>query len=149
MHAAYSYRDDASVPAFPDDKPLIIFDGRCVLCSNFAQFVLRHDRNARFRLMAAQTPLGQAIYRHYNLDPVNFETNLLLQQGHAYRKSAAAIRIFSQLGLPWSLIKAASWIPRRMLDPLYDIVARNRLKWFGSRSQCFLADPSYRDRFLG
>ena len=29
---------------FPDDHPLIIFDGHCVLCSRWAQFVIRHDR---------------------------------------------------------------------------------------------------------
>jgi len=38
----YSYREDASVPAFKDDKPIIIFDGHCILCSGFANFVIRH-----------------------------------------------------------------------------------------------------------
>jgi hypothetical protein len=31
MREAYSYRADAAVPAFPDDKPIIVFDGKCVL----------------------------------------------------------------------------------------------------------------------
>ena len=29
------------------DKPLIVFDGLCVLCSGNARFVLRHDRSRR------------------------------------------------------------------------------------------------------
>jgi len=145
---AYSYRTDPSVPAFPDDWPVIIFDGNCVLCSGFAQFVLRHDRKGEFRMMAAQTPLGQALYRHYRLNPVDFETNVLLEEGHAFFKSAAAIRIFTRLGFPWSLAQGFGWIPKRLLDRLYDGIARNRLRWFGSHSVCFLADPSHQDRFL-
>lgn len=27
---AYSYRNDASVPTFADDKPVIVFDGECI-----------------------------------------------------------------------------------------------------------------------
>jgi predicted DCC family thiol-disulfide oxidoreductase YuxK len=145
---AFTYRDDPSVPDFPDDRPIIIFDGHCVLCSRFAQFVLRNDRRAVFRLMTAQSPLGQAIYRHFNLDPVKFETNVLLEDGHAWFKSDGTIRMFAHLGFPWSLARVLRLVPRGMLDRLYEFVARNRLRWFGSRSICFPADPAHKDRFL-
>jgi predicted DCC family thiol-disulfide oxidoreductase YuxK len=145
---AYGYRQDPSVPAFPDDRPIIVFDGHCVLCSRFAQFVLRHDRRAVFRLMAAQTPIGQALYRHLHLDPVQFETNVLLEDGQAWFKSAGTIRMFERLGFPWSLCGVLRAVPRPLLDRLYNLIARNRLRWFGSRSICFLADPAHRDRFI-
>jgi predicted DCC family thiol-disulfide oxidoreductase YuxK len=145
---AFSYREDSSVPHFPDDRPIIIFDGHCVLCSRFARFVLRHDRRAVFRLMAAQTPLGQAIYRHYNLDPVNYESNILLEEGRAWLKSAGTIRMFKHLGFPWSLVRVLQLVPRSMLDRLYEVIARNRLRWFGSQATCFLAHPDHKDRFL-
>jgi predicted DCC family thiol-disulfide oxidoreductase YuxK len=69
----YSWRGDPSVPAFADDRPVLIFDGHCVLCSSFARFILRHDRERRFRLLAAQTPLGTALYRHLGLHPIDYE----------------------------------------------------------------------------
>jgi predicted DCC family thiol-disulfide oxidoreductase YuxK len=146
--APFSYRNDPGVPAFPDDRPIIIFDGHCVLCSRFARFVLRHDRRGLFRLTAAQTPLGQALFRHLGLDPVNFETNVLLEQGRAHVKSDGSIRIFVHLGFPWSLAFLAWLFPRPLRDRLYDFIAKNRLRWFGSQSVCFLADPAHRDRFL-
>jgi predicted DCC family thiol-disulfide oxidoreductase YuxK len=145
---AYSYRQDPSVPAFPDDRPIIIFDGHCVLCSGFARFILRHDRRSVFRLMAAQTPIGQSIYRHLKLNSAQFETNILLEYGQAWFKSAGTIRMFERLGLPWSLCGALRAIPRPWLDRLYDLIARNRLRWFGSQSTCFIADPAHRDRFI-
>jgi len=146
--ASFSYRNDPGVPAFPDDRPIIIFDGHCVLCSRVARFVLRHDRRGLFRLTAAQTPLGQALFRHLGLDPVNFETNVLLERGRAHFKSDGSIRIFVHLGFPWSLVLLAWLIPRPLRDRLYDLIAKNRLRWFGSQSVCFLADPAHRDRFL-
>jgi predicted DCC family thiol-disulfide oxidoreductase YuxK len=58
MRPPYSYRGDPEVGAFPDDRPIIIFDGYCALCSGWAQFVLRHDARGVYRLVAAQTQLG-------------------------------------------------------------------------------------------
>jgi predicted DCC family thiol-disulfide oxidoreductase YuxK len=120
-----------------------------VLCSRFARFVLRHDRRGVFRLMAAQSPLGQSILRHLDLDPARFETNVLLEQGRAWFKSEGTIRIFVKLGFPWSAGLVLRIIPRGLLDPLYDLIARNRLKWFGVRQQCYVSDADYSDRFLG
>jgi predicted DCC family thiol-disulfide oxidoreductase YuxK len=145
----FGYRSDPAVPPFPDDRPIIIFDGKCVLCSGFANFILRTDRHRRFRLMAAQTPLGVALYRHYGLDPVNYTTNILLADGRAWFKSAASLRIFQLLGWPWALLSAGWFLPRVFRDGLYDLVARNRLRWFGVRATCYVPDSTQADRFLG
>jgi predicted DCC family thiol-disulfide oxidoreductase YuxK len=146
---AFSYRNDPAVPAFPDDRPILIFDGNCVLCSSFAQFILRHDKADRFRLMAAQTTLGASLYRHFGLDPVDYETNILIEDGRVWLKSEGSIRVFERLGWPWSLATVVRLLPRAVRDRLYDIVARNRLRWFGVRTSCFRPDPSQADRFLG
>ena len=103
LREPFSYRDDPSVPAFPDDRAIIVFDGNCVLCSAFARFVVRYDRTQRFRLLPAQSPLGAAIYSHYNLHPTDYETNLLIENGRAWLKSEGSIRMFEGLGFPWSL----------------------------------------------
>jgi predicted DCC family thiol-disulfide oxidoreductase YuxK len=144
----YSYRTDAGVPAFADDKPVIVFDGMCVMCSRFAQIVIRRDTGRRFRLLAAQSALGAALYRHYGLDPVDYETNVLVEEGQAYFKSEASIRILERLGMPWSLATVGRGLPLGVRDWLYGAVARNRLRWFGVREQCFVPRPEDRDRFL-
>jgi len=146
--APFSYRDDPVVPHFPDDRPIIVFDGKCVLCSRFAQFVMRRDRDAKFRLLAAQSPLGDALYRHFELDPVNYETYILLQNGVAYLRSEAAIRILEGLSLPWRLASICRVCPLSVRDRLYDFVARHRLSWFGARAICYVANAAEADRFL-
>ena len=100
----FAYRRDDAVPAFDDALPVIIFDGKCVLCSGFVQAVMKADRRKRLRLLAAQTPLGEALYRHFDLRYGDFETYVLLEAGRVHVKSDAALRIFAILALPWSLI---------------------------------------------
>ena len=148
MRAPYSYRDDPSVPAFPDDRPIIVFDGFCALCSGWARFVLRHDRRRLFRLLPAQTPLGHALYRHYGLDPEDYETNVLVEDGEAWFKSEGSIRMFERLGAPWSWAAVMRLLPLPVRDRLYELVARNRLRWFGRRDVCMLGEPGHDDRFL-
>jgi predicted DCC family thiol-disulfide oxidoreductase YuxK len=149
QRAPYEYRADPAVPRFADDRPVIVFDGQCVLCSAFAQFILRKDHRARFRLLAAQSELGDALYRHFGLDAVHYETYVLLQDGKAYFRSEASLRILDGLGLPWSLLAAsARLVPLGLRDAVYNVIARNRLRWFGTRAQCYLPEPSQADRFL-
>jgi predicted DCC family thiol-disulfide oxidoreductase YuxK len=148
MPECYSYRADPDVPAFNDDRPIIIFDGHCALCSGWVSFVLRHDRAGDFRLLPAQTALGAALYRHYGRDPQDYETNILIADGRAYFKSESAILMLDRLGAPWSAARALLVMPAWLRDPLYDIVARNRLRWFGRRDVCLTSAPRYEDRFL-
>ena len=148
MRPPYSYRDDPAVPQFADDKPIIVFDGYCALCSGSASFVLRHDARAMFRLAPAQSPLGHALYAHYGLDPQDYETMVLIQDGVAWLKSEAAIRIAQGLGFPWSLATACRVVPLGWRDRLYAFVARNRMRWLGRCTSCYRPDPRFADRML-
>jgi predicted DCC family thiol-disulfide oxidoreductase YuxK len=148
MPQAYGYRTDPAVPPFPDDRPILIFDGRCVMCSGFARLVLRRDTRGVFRLLPAQSPLGEALYRHYGLPTPDYETNILLEQGVAWFKSAGSIQILRRLGFPFSLASLFLVLPERLRDSAYAWIARNRLRWFGRREACYLVEPGFEDRFL-
>ena len=148
MLEPYSYRSDPAVPKFPDDRPIIMFDGHCVLCSRWARFVLRHDRRGIYRLLPAQSPLGHALYVHYGLDPKNYETNVLIENGVAWFKSEGSIRMAELLGFPWSLARVLRIVPLRLRDAAYNLIARNRFRLFGRRDTCYLLEPGHEDRFL-
>jgi predicted DCC family thiol-disulfide oxidoreductase YuxK len=146
--APYSYRDDPAVPRFPDDRPIIVFDGHCALCTGWARAVLKHDRAGKFRLLPAQSRLGHALYVHYGLDPHEYETNILIAEGRAWFKSEGSIRMAEALGFPWSLARVFRILPLRWRDRLYQGVARNRLRVFGRRDVCYLSEPGQEGRFL-
>ena len=130
------------------DKPLIVFDGMCVLCSANARFVLKQDRRRCFRLTTAQGPLGEALYRHYGLANGDYETMLVIDGGRLLTESDAAIAIARGLGWPWRVAAAARIVPRPLRDSVYRLIARNRYRWFGRRETCWVPGPSDTDRKL-
>jgi predicted DCC family thiol-disulfide oxidoreductase YuxK len=144
----YSYREDPDVPAFPDDKPLLLFDGVCVMCSGFARWVARRDRAASIRFTAAQSALGTALCRHYGLDPGDPETNLLLIDGQPLGKFEGYAALMRLVGPPWSMLGIVLALPSSVRDWLYDRLASNRYWLFGRRSACIVPDAAWRARVL-
>jgi predicted DCC family thiol-disulfide oxidoreductase YuxK len=78
---AYSYRDDPAVPSFEDDRPVVLFDGDCALCSHSARTLLKHG--PRFRLLPIQSPLGRALLAHFGVDADDPATMLVIENGRA------------------------------------------------------------------
>ena len=144
----YSYRNDPQVPSFPDDKGLIVFDGVCVLCTGSAQFVLKRDADYAFRLAMAQSPLGQALFRHYGLDTETFETNLVLIDGRGYAKLDSVTEVCRRLGGTARLLTVLRLLPRPLADWLYDRIALNRYTLFGRTDRCMIPPPEWRARFI-
>jgi len=146
----YSYREDPAVPAFPDDRPLVLFDGDCALCSGSARKILKADRAGLFRLAPTQSPLGQALLMHYGVDPQDPATMLLIQDGVARERSDAVLAIAAQLPAPyrWAIIGRIA--PRFIRDRLYDFVARRRRRFPGP-TWCARppAGVDLKDRVLG
>ena len=60
-----------------------------------------------------------------------FETVVLMLKGKRYERSSAVLRIALHLRFPWPLLGIFFLVPARIRDSLYDLVARNRKKWFG------------------
>ena len=141
---AHGYRDDASVPRFDDSRPIVVFDGVCVLCASSIRFILRHDRDARFRFLIAQSQLGQALYRHYGLPAENFDTVLVIDDGRLHTRLDAMGAVLRRLPSPWPLLSFIRVLP----DFFYDVVAQRRYRWFGRRDACLMPSPELRDRLL-
>lgn len=131
-----------------EDRPIIVFDALCVLCSANARFVLKHDRRARFRLASMQGAAGAALYRRFGIDAASPESFILVSAGRALRQSDAVLAICWGLGWPWRLAVLARIVPRFVRDALYRWVARNRYNWFGRRDACWLPDAKWQDRML-
>lgn len=149
MSAAYSYRNDPSVPDFPDDRPLIIFDGECGFCSRDVDFVLRHDKKGLFRFTPAQSPLGTALMRHYGFRTDDYETSLLIESGVAHIYSESVLRVVELLGGTMGMTATfMRLVPRFIRDAVYRVVARNRMKIAGRRQTCRAPSPEERERFL-
>jgi len=135
-----------SVPIARHD--VIIFDGLCNLCARSVKFILDHEAAPVLRFASLQSPAGNRLLLELGFDPADAKTFVLVTDGSAYAKSEAAIRVASYLRGAWKLIGAIKILPRPIRDWLYDVVARNRYRWFGRREACMAPSPDLRARFL-
>lgn len=126
----------------------MVFDGVCKLCARCVNFILAHERDDVIRFAAMQSVSGQALLRRFGFDPQNVVTFVFIKGGTVHVRSDAALEIARHLRLPWRMLSVLRLVPRRLRDSLYDLVARNRYRWFGKRERCFVPSPQLRSRFI-
>jgi predicted DCC family thiol-disulfide oxidoreductase YuxK len=143
--------DEAAEIAVPptDQHPIILYDGVCVFCSGFVRFVIERDPAARFRFASMQSEAGQQFLAELGLPLDDWDSNVLIENGVPYLKSASFLRIVRYLSGPWPrLLAPAHFVPQAVRDWLYDRLARNRYRLFGRRNSCLVPDPEVRTRFF-
>jgi len=135
-----------------DSHPVLLFDGVCNLCHGVVQFIIRHDPRGQFRFAALQSAAGQALLAAHGLGADNAlgdpDSVVLLEEGCAYQRSAAVLRVVRRLGWPWRLLALGAVLPLGWRDALYSYVARHRYRWFGRQPECLLPTPALQARFL-
>lgn len=135
-----------SIPT--DQVSIILFDGVCLLCSNAVQFILRNDPKGVFHFATLQSETGQRLLAKHKLPQDQLSTIVLIQSKHAYTRSSATLRIARRLRGAWPLAYAAIVIPAPIRNLGYNIIARNRYRWFGQTEHCMLPKPEHKGRFL-
>ena len=132
----------------PADHPVIFFDGVCNLCTGSVQFVIRHDPSRKFRFASLQSEIGQSVLSEHHLPAESFGSFLLYDQGRLYTKSTAALRVCKQLSGGWKLLSVFLIVPPFIRNAVYDLIARNRYRWFGKKEACWLPTPELKSLFL-
>ncbi len=134
--------------------PILVFDGVCGLCHRAVQFVLRHDRERRFRFAPLQSEFAAELLRRHGRDARDLDTMyLVVEPGtpreQLFSKSDGVLGTLKVLGRDRFLAGLASRLPRRWRDRAYDVVARHRYRWFGRYDQCTIPGPELDGRFIG
>jgi predicted DCC family thiol-disulfide oxidoreductase YuxK len=132
----------------PHDTSIILFDGVCNFCDGAINFVLKQDKKDVFRFAPLQSQMGQNLLAQYQIPKKDFESFILIQDGKAYQKSTAAIKVLNQLPWYWKALQAFWIVPKFIRDGIYDFIAHNRYKWFGKKDVCMIPTPEMRSRFL-
>ncbi|WP_308915993.1 thiol-disulfide oxidoreductase DCC family protein [Jannaschia sp. LMIT008] len=130
--------------------PLIVFDGHCVLCHGFARAVLRWERAPVIQFATTASEAGRTAAAAYGLSVEDLDrTYLFVEDGQAWTRSDAWIAILGHARAPIRWLRVLRVVPRPVRDTVYDLVARNRYRWFGSYDVCPLPPPGMAHRFIG
>lgn len=130
-----------------NDKPVILFDGVCNLCSGSVQFILKRDKEKKFLFASLQSAYGKNILNQFALPTDTFNSFILLEDGKIFTRSTAALKMFSQLN-GWKWVKLFWIVPKFIRDAVYNLIAKNRYKWFGKKDECWIPTPELKARFL-
>ena len=128
---------------------IVLFDGVCHMCSNSVNFIIRRDRRKLFKFAPLQSPVGQELLRRHHLWPDELDTFILIEEGRAYTRSTAALRVAKRLSGLWPLAYMLIVVPKLLRDVVYGVIAKNRYKWFGKRDECMMPTADVKERFLG
>ena len=130
-------------------QPIYFFDGYCVLCSGFVAFCLARDPEGRLKFASTQSALGRRVLGELGLPEGTFDrTILLLDDDTACARSAAVLRALRYLSGPVRWLRPLMLVPAWLREPVYDMVARNRYRWFGRRPACYVPTADTRERFI-
>lgn len=127
---------------------IVLFDAICVLCNSWAKFLIQHDQQKKFKLASVQSPLGEAILKHYKMSTDNYTTMVVIYDGQRYLESTALLKVMQHLGMPFSLLCAGYLMPQAIRDFLYRGVALNRYQLFGTTDHCMLPSTDNQQHFL-
>lgn len=127
---------------------LVIFDGVCNFCVGSVNFILRYEAKPDLQFAAVQSNTGSRMLHELGFDPANAETFVLIEDGKAYLRSTAALRVARHLRWPWRALVVLRIIPRPLRDWAYRLVATHRYRWFGRKDSCMIPTPEVRRRFV-
>ena len=129
-------------------NPIILFDGVCNLCNNSVQFVLKHDTEKIFRFASLQSTAGQALLKEHNLPQNGFNSFVLIKEGKVFLKSTAALMVARQLKGAIKFLYGFIIVPPFIRNAVYNVIAKNRYKWFGKQESCMMPTSDLQSRFL-
>jgi predicted DCC family thiol-disulfide oxidoreductase YuxK len=118
-----------TTPDSRSDPAIVLFDGVCNLCQGTVGFLLPRDRRGRLRFASLQSDTGRRLLAEHGLDRAAPDSVVLVEDGRAWVKSSAALRIARHLGGAWRLFALFRVVPRPLRDWAYDVIARNRLRF--------------------
>ena len=96
----------------PGERGLILYDGDCVLCSNWFRFVAQRDAEGKFLFTAIQSPYGRALAVRHGIDPNNPQSNAVLLDGNVKKV----------------LISVALWLPYLLMSKRVNVTFRHRVE---------------------
>lgn len=130
------------------DKKIIVFDGVCILCNSFVQFILKKDKRKQFYFTTAQSDFVKEQLKTNPMKANAMDSVLYVKNGKVFTESTAALNIFSDLGGIWKLLSIFKLIPPFIRNAVYRFIAKRRYRVFGKLDTCMMPPSEWKSRFL-
>ncbi|MEZ4804036.1 MAG: DCC1-like thiol-disulfide oxidoreductase family protein [Bacteroidia bacterium] len=127
-------------------KPIVFFDGYCNLCSSSVQWIIKNDLNNTFQFAPLNGETAKKIIE--DEDILKEDSIILFLNNKFYLRSTAVLKIAAKLKYPSRFLSVFLIVPVFIRNWVYQIVARNRYKWFGKKEVCWIPSEELNIKFL-
>lgn len=131
-----------------EKKNILFFDGVCNLCNASIDYLIRNDKEGTLFYSPLQSEFAKNLLEPFSINPKDLDSLIFYSNGKVHTQSEGAIRAFSSLGRWRKSANLLLWIPAFLRNGVYRFIAKNRYKWFGSKSTCRLPTHEEQKQFL-
>ncbi|KOY15491.1 thiol-disulfide oxidoreductase DCC family protein [Paenibacillus xylanivorans] len=128
--------------------PIVLVDGVCHFCQGLTKWIIKRDPEGKYHFASLQSDVAKKLLEKGKLSSDSMDTFVLIEDGKYYIRSTAALRLSKGLKFPYPLLYVLIIVPKFIRNAIYNVVARNRYRWFGKDEACMLPTPEIKDRFL-
>jgi predicted DCC family thiol-disulfide oxidoreductase YuxK len=111
-------------------------------------FIIRQDKKKVFLFATLQSESGKKLLDQYHINWQSSDSFVVIENDKAYMKSNAALKLYNKLPWYWKWTQVFWIVPKIFRDWVYNVVAKNRYRWFGIKEQCMLPSQNVKERFL-
>jgi len=110
--------------------------------------MIRHKTSDLY-FASLQSKFAIHFLEDYKVDPRQLDTFYFFDNGTLFNRSDATFQVAQYLENPYRWLSYFGWIPRFFRNGIYNLIAKNRYRFFGKKESCRLPSPEEKMLFLG
>ena len=126
-------------------KDIVVFDGVCVLCNRFFNWLIKNDKNEKFMYTNFQSNFSKK--NNLKLKEIN-SVAVIKTNGEKIYKVQAVYYILKKIDRYFIVRILLKLLPLFLTNICYDIIANFRYRIFGKYETCIIPNENVRKNFI-
>ena len=126
-------------------KDIVVFDGVCVLCNRFFNWLIKNDKNEKFMYTNFQSDFSKK--NNLKLKEIN-SVAVIKTNGEKIYKVQAVYYILKKIDRYFIVRILLKLLPLFLKNICYDLIANFRYRIFGKYETCIIPNENVRKNFI-
>lgn len=126
-------------------KDIVVFDGVCVLCNRFFNWLIKNDKDEKFMYTNFQSDFSKK--NNLKLKDIN-SVAVIKTNGEKIYKVQAVYYILKKIDRYFIVRILLKLLPLFLTNICYDIIANFRYRIFGKYETCIIPNENVRKNFI-
>ena len=126
-------------------KDIVVFDGVCVLCNRFFNWLIKNDKDEKFMYTNFQSDFSKK--NNLKLKDIN-SVAVIKTNGEKIYKVQAVYYILKEIDRYFIVQILLKLLPLFLTNICYDLIANFRYRIFGKYETCIIPNENVRKNFI-